>query len=136
MSHYENFSVESMERTCAWSHKNIDPSDVCKVEKPAESVALNELQYDIADKDKSVFHFQSISIPVTIRVSDVNDNKPHFLEGPFSINVSEQTLPGSTIMSGLKVKLFSLYYLIHISTERKCSFLRIQIFLSSGTIVC
>lgn len=46
--------------------------------------------------------FQSIHIPVTIRVTDVNDNAPKFIGGPFHINISEQTLPGSTILNGIK----------------------------------
>ncbi|ODM95632.1 Fat-like cadherin-related tumor suppressor [Orchesella cincta] len=52
--------------------------------------------------DKRNHNEPLLPVPVTIRVTDVNDNAPKFISGPFNINVSEQTLPGSTILSGIK----------------------------------
>ncbi|XP_021960448.2 protocadherin Fat 4 isoform X2 [Folsomia candida] len=52
--------------------------------------------------DKRNDNEPSIHIPVTIRTKDVNDNAPRIVGGPFRINVSEQTLPGSSILSNIK----------------------------------
>ena len=43
--------------------------------------------------DKNVF-----SLPVTIRIMDVNDNAPQFLSSPYSVNISEMMMVGSQVM--------------------------------------
>ncbi|XP_003742463.1 protocadherin Fat 4-like [Galendromus occidentalis] len=43
----------------------------------------------------------TISIPIRIIVTDVNDNAPKFQGVPYSLNVSEATVPGSIISQGL-----------------------------------
>ncbi|OQR73735.1 protocadherin Fat 1-like [Tropilaelaps mercedesae] len=43
----------------------------------------------------------SISIPIKIIVTDVNDNAPVFLGTPYVLNVSEATVPGSIVSQGL-----------------------------------
>ncbi|XP_022647688.1 protocadherin Fat 4-like [Varroa jacobsoni] len=43
----------------------------------------------------------SISIPIKIIVTDVNDNAPVFQATPYVLNVSEATVPGSVVSQGL-----------------------------------
>lgn len=43
------------------------------------------------------------TIPVHIRVTDINDNAPEFVGGaPYKLNISEMTIVGSTIFDGVK----------------------------------
>ena len=41
-------------------------------------------------------------IPVSIRVTDVNDNAPVFQNAPYTLNISELTLVGSRIFDGIR----------------------------------
>lgn len=42
-----------------------------------------------------LFYFQSFVIPVNIRVTDVNDNAPQWIGAPYSLPLSEVTVPGT-----------------------------------------
>ncbi|CAL1294523.1 unnamed protein product [Larinioides sclopetarius] len=44
----------------------------------------------------------SITIPVRIIVTDANDNAPVFVGAPYSVNISEVTVVGSTVIQGIK----------------------------------
>nr|XP_015921109.1 protocadherin Fat 4 isoform X2 [Parasteatoda tepidariorum] len=44
----------------------------------------------------------SITIPVRIIVTDANDNAPMFVGAPYSVNISEVTVVGSTVIQGIK----------------------------------
>ncbi|XP_037076459.1 protocadherin-like wing polarity protein stan [Pollicipes pollicipes] len=44
----------------------------------------------------------SIKIPVNIRVQDVNDNAPQFIGAPYTLNISEVTVPGTVVLQGIK----------------------------------
>ncbi|XP_043245021.1 protocadherin Fat 3-like isoform X2 [Amphibalanus amphitrite] len=44
----------------------------------------------------------SIVIPVNIRVQDVNDNAPRFIGDPYTLNISEVTVPGTVVLQGIK----------------------------------
>ncbi|CAG7647491.1 unnamed protein product [Allacma fusca] len=52
--------------------------------------------------DKRHHNEPSIQIPITVRVIDVNDNVPKWINPPSIVNVSEQTLPGTSILTGFK----------------------------------
>ena len=41
----------------------------------------------------------SFSIPVHVRVTDVNDNAPLFIGAPFNLSLSEMTVVGSRILT-------------------------------------
>ena len=41
------------------------------------------------------------TIPVSIRVTDVNDNAPSFVGSPYTLNVSELSLVGATVFGGV-----------------------------------
>ena len=41
----------------------------------------------------------TINLHVSIRVTDVNDNAPNFVSGPYMLNVSELSLVGSVLHS-------------------------------------
>ena len=41
------------------------------------------------------------TIPVTIRVTDVNDNAPSFVGSPYTLNVSELSLVGATVFGAV-----------------------------------
>lgn len=42
------------------------------------------------------FHFlQSFVIPVNVRVTDINDNAPEWINAPYSLPLSEVTVPGT-----------------------------------------
>ncbi|CAG0889742.1 unnamed protein product [Darwinula stevensoni] len=43
--------------------------------------------------------FQAVVIPVYVKVLDDNDNAPEFVGAPYTVNVSELTVPGSTILT-------------------------------------
>ncbi|GIX89611.1 cadherin-related tumor suppressor [Caerostris extrusa] len=45
---------------------------------------------------------KSITIPVRIIVTDANDNAPVFVGSPYSVNISEVTVVGSTVIQGIK----------------------------------
>ena len=42
------------------------------------------------------------TIPVSIRVTDVNDNAPSFVGSPYTLNVSELSLVGATVFGGVE----------------------------------
>ncbi|CAN7937405.1 unnamed protein product, partial [Ixodes hexagonus] len=44
----------------------------------------------------------SITVPVRIIVTDANDNAPEFQGTPYFLNVSEITVPGTTVMQGIR----------------------------------
>ncbi|XP_037509901.1 protocadherin-16 [Rhipicephalus sanguineus] len=44
----------------------------------------------------------SITVPVRIIVTDANDNAPEFQGTPYFLNVSESTVPGTTVMQGIR----------------------------------
>jgi hypothetical protein len=52
------------------------------------------------------------SIPVIVRVSDINDNAPHFYNTPYETTVSEVRWPviGPTILYYIIIYLRSYYY--------------------------
>lgn len=41
------------------------------------------------------FILQSFVVPVNIRVTDVNDNAPQWIGAPYSLSLSEVTVPGT-----------------------------------------
>lgn len=41
------------------------------------------------------FFLQSFVVPVNIRVTDVNDNAPQWIGAPYSLSLSEVTVPGT-----------------------------------------
>ncbi|XP_049947286.1 fat-like cadherin-related tumor suppressor homolog [Schistocerca serialis cubense] len=41
-------------------------------------------------------------IPVNIRVTDVNDNTPQFINAPYILNISEVTVVGTRVLQGVK----------------------------------
>lgn len=47
---------------------------------------------------------QSSVIPVRLIVTDANDHQPIFVAGPYSVNVSEQTPPGSVLMPAGRIR--------------------------------
>ena len=42
------------------------------------------------------------TIPVSIRVTDVNDNAPSFVGAPYTLNISELSLVGATVFGGVE----------------------------------
>ncbi|XP_037560945.1 protocadherin-16-like [Dermacentor silvarum] len=44
----------------------------------------------------------SITVPVRIIVTDANDNAPEFQGTPYFLNISESTVPGTTVMQGIR----------------------------------
>jgi hypothetical protein len=42
------------------------------------------------------------TIPVIVRVTDVNDNTPNFFDAPYLLNISELTIVGSRIFRNIK----------------------------------
>lgn len=44
----------------------------------------------------------SIVIPLNIRVQDINDNAPKFIGDPYTLNISEVTVPGTVVLQGIK----------------------------------
>ncbi|CAN8021961.1 unnamed protein product, partial [Ixodes persulcatus] len=50
----------------------------------------------------TTFSLQSITVPVRIIVTDANDNAPEFQGTPYFLNVSEITVPGTTVMQGIR----------------------------------
>ena len=42
------------------------------------------------------------TIPVVVRVTDVNDNTPNFVDAPYHLNISELTIVGSRIFRNIK----------------------------------
>ncbi|XP_065202017.1 protocadherin beta-11 isoform X2 [Planococcus citri] len=44
----------------------------------------------------------SFIIPVNIRVTDVNDNAPQFINAPYLLNVSEVTVVGTRVLQGIR----------------------------------
>ena len=47
-------------------------------------------------------NISGFTIPVIVRVTDVNDNTPSFLDAPYLLNISELTIVGSRIFRNIK----------------------------------
>ncbi|CAG9836975.1 unnamed protein product [Diabrotica balteata] len=44
-----------------------------------------------------------VEVPITVIISDENDNPPEFIEAPYEITVNEDTLPGAKVFSQIMV---------------------------------
>ncbi|EFN78140.1 cadherin-related tumor suppressor [Harpegnathos saltator] len=53
-------------------------------------------------KRKPPSEYEEISIPVNIRVKDVNDNSPQFINAPYVLNISEVTVVGTRVLQGVR----------------------------------
>ncbi|GFQ85505.1 cadherin EGF LAG seven-pass G-type receptor 2 [Trichonephila clavata] len=62
---------------------------------------LSSVLLDVACSKKETDD-PSITIPVRIIVTDANDNAPVFVGAPYSVNISEVTVVGSTVIQGIK----------------------------------
>ncbi|KAF8784600.1 Protocadherin-15 like protein [Argiope bruennichi] len=62
---------------------------------------LSSVLLDVACSKKETDD-PSITIPVRIIVTDANDNAPVFVGSPYSVNISEVTVVGSTVIQGIK----------------------------------
>lgn len=47
---------------------------------------------------------QSFVIPVNVRVTDVNDNAPQWIGTPYTLTLSEVTVPGTRILQGARAE--------------------------------
>ncbi|XP_054709710.1 cadherin EGF LAG seven-pass G-type receptor 3-like [Uloborus diversus] len=62
---------------------------------------LSSVLLDVACSKKETDD-PSITIPVRVIVTDANDNAPVFVAAPYSVNISEVTVVGSTVIQGIK----------------------------------
>lgn len=46
--------------------------------------------------------FQGFVIPINIRVTDINDNAPRFINAPYILNISEVTVVGTRVLQGVR----------------------------------
>lgn len=44
-----------------------------------------------------------VEVPITVIISDENDNAPEFVKAPYEITVNEDSLPGAMVFSGIMV---------------------------------
>ena len=61
---------------------------------PSINVPLNQQRSNNIDPD--------FTIPVSIRVTDVNDNAPSFVGSPYTLNISELSLVGARVFGGVE----------------------------------